>query len=75
VLGAASCSEQNARSVPTLIIHVIRTNIVLPFSPLRDYLGFSTLPLLCWPLLALTVVGDVVLTQAAKMVLLRRGWI
>jgi Mg2+-importing ATPase len=49
--------------------------IALPFSPLREYLGFSALPLLYWPLLALTLVGYVVLTQAAKMVLLRRGWI
>ena len=49
--------------------------IALPFSPLRDYLGFSALALLYWPLLTLTLVGYVVLTQAAKMVLLRRGWI
>jgi Mg2+-importing ATPase len=54
---------------------IIAVGIVLPFSPLRDYLGFSALPLLYWPLLALTVAGYVVLTQAAKMVLLRRGWI
>jgi Mg2+-importing ATPase len=54
---------------------IMAIGIALPFSPLRDYLGFSALPPLYWPLLALTLVGYVVLTQAAKMVLLRRGWI
>ena len=54
---------------------IMAAGIALPFSPLREYLGFSPLPLLYWPLLALTLVGYVVLTQVAKMVLLRRGWI
>ncbi len=49
--------------------------IALPFSPLRDDFRFSALPLLYWPILALTLVGHVVLTQTAKMLLLRRGWI
>jgi P-type Mg2+ transporter len=42
---------------------------------LRHYLGFSALPPLYWPILGLIVTGYVVLTQAAKMALLRRGWI
>ena len=54
---------------------VMAIGIALPFSPLRDYFGFSALPLLYWPILALTLVGYVALTQTAKMLLLRRGWI
>jgi Mg2+-importing ATPase len=47
----------------------------IPFSPLGPYLGFSRLPLLYWPLLVLTLVCYVLLTQGVKSVLLRRGWI
>ena len=49
--------------------------IAIPFSPLGRYLGFTTLPTLYWPLLALTLVSYVVLTQLVKMWLLRRKWI
>jgi Mg2+-importing ATPase len=54
---------------------MMAVGVALPFSPLRHYLGFSMLPPLYWPLLALTLAGYVVLTQVAKMALLRRGWI
>jgi Mg2+-importing ATPase len=46
----------------------------LPFSPLAPYLGFTALPPLYWPLLALTLLGYVFLTQAVKSWLVRRGW-
>lgn len=73
----------------TLIIHVIRTNkipflqsrpswpvtVMSLFSPLGRYLGFTTLPPLYWPLLALTLLCYVLLTQGVKMWLLRRKWI
>jgi Mg2+-importing ATPase len=36
---------------------VMAIGIALPFSPLHDYFGFSALPLLYWPILALTLVG------------------
>ena len=49
--------------------------VVLPFSPLGDYLGFARLPSPYWPFLGLVLVGYVALTQAAKTLLLRRGWI
>jgi Mg2+-importing ATPase len=58
----------------TLIIHVIRTNKI-PFSPLGPYVGFTTLPPLYWPLLALTLLCYVVLTQVAKAWLIRRRWV
>jgi len=49
--------------------------ISIPFSFLGRYLGFTTLPLLYWPLLALTLLCYMLLTQAVKVLLLRRGWI
>lgn len=54
---------------------VMAIGVAIPFSPLGPYLGFTTLPPLYWPLLAITLLSYVLLTQAAKMVLLRRGWI
>ena len=54
---------------------IMGIGVAIPFSPLGHYLGFATLPLLYWPLLALTLASYVLLTQGAKMVLVRRGWI
>jgi Mg2+-importing ATPase len=54
---------------------VMAIGVGIPFSPLGPYLGFSRLPLLYWPLLVLTLVCYVLLTQGVKSVLLRRGWI
>ena len=47
----------------------------LPLSPLGSYFGFTALPGLYWPLVALTLAGYLVLTQGVKMWLLRRKWI
>jgi Mg2+-importing ATPase len=83
----------------TLIIHVIRTNLVpfvqsraswqltmtsllimafgafLPYSPLAPYLGFVPLPWLYWPILLLTLVCYVGLTQVVKTWLVRKRWV
>ena len=83
----------------TLIIHVIRTNLIpfvqsraswqltlttvlimifgafLPYSALAPALGFVPLPPMFWPLLLLTLLCYVGLTQAIKMWLARRGWV
>ena len=83
----------------TLIIHVIRTNLLpfvqsraswqltmttvvvmaigayLPYSPLAPKLGFVPLPLLYWPLLAITLLCYVGLTQVVKTWLIRRAWV
>ena len=45
----------------------------LPFSPLGRYLGFRALPPLYWPLLLATLLSYLLLTQAVKMRLVRRG--
>jgi Mg2+-importing ATPase len=83
----------------TLIIHVIRTNLIpfvqsraswqltmtsmlimaigawLPYSPVAGPLGFVPLPVLFWPLLALTLLCYVGLTQLVKMWLVRKDWV
>jgi Mg2+-importing ATPase len=59
--------------VTTLL--VMLAGMWLPFSPLGPALGFVQLPPLYWPLLLLTLLGYVVLTQAVKTWLLRRDWL
>jgi Mg2+-importing ATPase len=83
----------------TLIIHVIRTNLLpfiqsraswqltmttllvmavgayLPYSPLAAKLGFVPLPFLYWPLLGITLLCYVGLTQAVKTWLIRKAWV
>jgi P-type Mg2+ transporter len=83
----------------TLIIHIIRTNLIpfvqsraswqltmttllimavgawLPYSPMAAALGFVPLPPLFWPLLALTLVCYVGLTQLIKTWLIRKSWV
>jgi Mg2+-importing ATPase len=47
----------------------------LPTSPLAEALGFVPLPGLYWPLLALTLVSYVGLTQVMKMWLVGKAWV
>jgi Mg2+-importing ATPase len=47
----------------------------LPFSPLARYLGFVPLPWQFWPLLALTLICYVGLTQLIKSWIVRKNWI
>jgi len=47
----------------------------LPSSPAGPWLGFTPLPGLYWPLLLLTLLCYVLLTQGVKMWLIRKCWI
>jgi Mg2+-importing ATPase len=47
----------------------------LPYSPLAPALGLVNLPGLYWPILLLTLLAYMTLTQSIKMWLLRRRWI
>jgi P-type Mg2+ transporter len=47
----------------------------LPYSPIASALGLSGLPALYWPILLLTLICYLSLTQAIKVWLLRKGWI
>jgi len=59
--------------VTTTVIMMI--GVWLPISPIATALGFKTLPSLYWPLLALTLICYVFLTQGVKVWLLRKAWI
>jgi Mg2+-importing ATPase len=59
--------------VTTAVIMAI--GMWLPASPIGPWLGFSPLPSLYWPLLGLTIVCYVLLTQGVKMWLLHKKWI
>ncbi|MEO8351356.1 MAG: cation transporting ATPase C-terminal domain-containing protein, partial [Chthoniobacteraceae bacterium] len=60
-------------SMTTLLVMAIA--VWLPTSPVAAALGFTPLPLLYWPILFVTALCYVVLTQAVKMWLIRRAWI
>jgi Mg2+-importing ATPase len=47
----------------------------LPYSHIGRSLGFAHLPPLYWPILALTLLGYLTLTQLIKSLLLRRKWL
>jgi P-type Mg2+ transporter len=47
----------------------------LPYSPLASSLGLAQLPRLYWPILMLTLLVYMGLTQTVKVLLLRRNWI
>ena len=54
---------------------IMAIGIYLPFSPLAPMLGFRPLPGLYWPLIALTLIGYMLLTQVVKSLLLRIRWV
>ena len=56
-------------------ICIMAAGIAIPFTRVGSYLGFTALPPLYWPLLALTLLGYAALTQSVKMWLWRRKWI
>jgi Mg2+-importing ATPase len=61
--------------VTVMSMLIMLVGVSIPISPLGHYLGFTTLPALYWPLLALTLACYVLLTQSVKMLLLRLRWI
>ncbi len=68
---------QSRSSLPLVFTSVIVMAIGawLPYSPFASALGFVELPALYWPILLLTLIGYITLTQGVKMRLLKRGWI
>ncbi len=68
---------QSRASWPLIVTSasILGIGIAIPSSPLGGYLGFTPLPALYWPLLALTLLSYVVLTQLVKTWLLRMKWI
>jgi len=68
---------QSRASVPLTLttLFVMAFGIWLPYSPVGPSLGFAHLPGLYWPILGLTLLAYVSLTQAVKVLLLRKRWI
>lgn len=56
-------------------VAIIAAGLWLPVSPFAPALGFVALPGRYWPLLAVTLLLYVLLTQGVKMLLHRKGWI
>jgi Mg2+-importing ATPase len=54
---------------------IMALGVWLPLSPIGPAFGFTPLPLLYWPVLAVTLLGYVLLTQAVKTWLFRKGWV
>lgn len=54
---------------------IMLVGIWLPFSPIGLWLGFVPLPILYWPLLLITLLLYVALTQVVKAWLVRKLWI
>ena len=59
----------------TTTLAIMAFGMWLPFSPLASALGLTGLPGTYWPILLLTLLSYVVLTQAIKVWLLRKKWI
>jgi len=56
-------------------VSIMALGMWLPYSPLASALGFTHLPRMYWPILMLTLLGYMGLTQIIKAWLLRRQWI
>jgi len=54
---------------------IMSVGVVIPFTPIGRYLGFTMLPPLYWLLLALTLLAYMLLTQGVKTWLIRRAWV
>ena len=68
---------QSRPSVPLVLTSaiIIMVGMWLPHSGLASSLGFTELPTLYWPILLLTLLCYIALTQGVKTALLRRNWI
>lgn len=56
-------------------VSIMALGVWLPYSPMSAALGFTHLPPMYWPILLLTLVGYMSLTQFIKIWLLRKHWI
>ena len=54
---------------------IMSIGVLIPFTPVGAYLGFTRLPPLYWLLLALTLLAYMLLTQGVKTWLIRRAWV
>jgi Mg2+-importing ATPase len=64
-----------SRALMATTLAVMVFGIWLPYSPVAFALGFTHLPQMYWPILMLTLLGYVGLTQGIKVWLLQKKWI
>jgi Mg2+-importing ATPase len=64
-----------SRSLTITTVSIMAFGMWLPYSPIASALGFTHLPRLYWPILMLTLLSYVGLTQIIKVWLLRKQWI
>ena len=62
-------------SLTITTLSIMAFGMWLPYSPVASALGFTHLPRLYWPILLLTLIAYVAVTQITKAWLLRRQWI
>ena len=62
-------------SLTLTTLSIMAFGVWLPYSPVASALGFTHLPRLYWPILLLTLLAYMGLTQIIKVWLLRRKWI
>ena len=68
--------QSRASSALTITtVSIMALGMWLPYSPLTSALGFTHLPRMYWPILMLTLLGYMGLTQIVKLWLLRKQWI
>ncbi len=68
---------QSMPSIPLILTTgiIMAVGMWLPHSGLASSLGFSELPVLYWPILSVTILAYVILTQTVKTFLIRKEWI
>jgi Mg2+-importing ATPase len=68
---------QSRASLPLIMTSaaIMIAGMWIPFSPLGPLLGFVPLPASFWPLLGMTLLSYMVLTQLVKMWLIKKLWI
>ncbi len=64
-----------SRSLTLTTLAIMAVGIYLPYSPVASSLGFTRLPGLYWPILMVTLLAYMGLTQIIKFWLLRKKWI
>jgi Mg2+-importing ATPase len=64
-----------SRSLTLTTLCIMAFGMWLPYSPIAASLGFTGLPRMYWPILLLTLLAYVGLTQTVKVWLLRKKWI
>jgi Mg2+-importing ATPase len=64
-----------SRSLTLTTLFIMAFGMWLPYSPLSSALGLTHLPHLYWPILMLTLLAYMGLTQIIKVGLLRKHWI